>query len=107
MAHPTECEIQTALSGINLPDSDQNIVDSGVINNLVVKDGHVQFALEIDPADAEKMEPVRKAAEDAVKSLGGILSVTAVMTAHREAQPEPQQQPQWVPLQPRQPARFV
>tara|TARA_Y100001933_G_scaffold256482_1_gene301209 strand:+ start:581 stop:1696 length:1116 start_codon:yes stop_codon:yes gene_type:complete len=94
MAHPTECEIQTALSGINLPDSDQNIVDSGVINNLVVKDGHVQFALEIDPADAEKMEPVRKAAEDAVKSLGGILSVTAVMTAHREAQPEPQQQPQ-------------
>tara|TARA_B100000676_G_scaffold313230_1_gene392520 strand:+ start:10000 stop:11178 length:1179 start_codon:yes stop_codon:yes gene_type:complete len=94
MAHPTESEIQTALSGINLPDSDQNIVDSGVINNLVVKDGHVQFALEIDPADAEKMEPVRKAAEDAVKSLGGILSVTAVMTAHREAQPEPQQQPQ-------------
>ena len=40
------------------------------------------------------MEPVRRAAEDAVKSLGGILSVTAVMTAHREAQPEPQQQPQ-------------
>ena len=40
------------------------------------------------------MEPVRRAAEDAVKSLGGILSVTAVMTAHREVQPEPQQQPQ-------------
>ena len=94
MAHPAESEIKTVLSGINLPDSDRNIVDSGVINSLVVKDGHVQFALDIDPADAEKMEPVRRAAEDAVKSLGGILSVTAVMTAHREVQPEPQQQPQ-------------
>jgi len=93
MAQPAETEIQAALSTVNLPGSDRNIVDAGAVSGLVVKDGHVQFALEIDPADAEKMEPVRKAAEDAVKALGGILSVTAVMTAHREAQPRQQQLP--------------
>ena len=93
MAQPAETEIQAALSTVNLPGSDRNIVDAGAVSGLVVKDGHVQFALEIDPADAEKMEPVRKAAEDAVKALGGILSVTAVMTAHRGAQPRQQQPP--------------
>ena len=93
MAQPAETEIQAALSTVNLPGSDRNIVDAGAVSGLVVKDGHVQFALEIDPVDAEKMEPVRKTAEDAVKALGGILSVTAVMTAHRGAQPRQQQPP--------------
>ncbi|MGB0630743.1 MAG: Mrp/NBP35 family ATP-binding protein [Alphaproteobacteria bacterium] len=102
MAQPAESEIQAALNTVNLPGSDQNIVDAGIVSGLVVKDGHVQFALEIDPANAEAMEPVRKAAEDAVKALGGILSVTAVMTAHREAQPEPQQPPPQQGQQPQQ-----
>lgn len=94
MAPPAESEIQAALSSIKLPGSGTNIVDAGIVTGLVVKDGHVQFALEIDPSQAETMERVRKAAEDAVKALGGILSVTAVMTAHREAEPQRAQKPQ-------------
>ena len=94
MAPPAESEIQAVLSSIKLPGSGTNIVDAGIVTGLVVKDGHVQFALEIDPSQAETMEPVRKAAEDAVKALGGILSVTAVMTAHREAEPQRAQQPE-------------
>ena len=82
MAQPTELEIKTALKQVNLPDADQNIIDSGMVSGIVVKDGHVQFALEIDPKAVERMEPVRRAAETAVKALSGILSVTAVMTAH-------------------------
>ncbi len=86
MAQPTELEIKEALNKVNLPDTDQNIIDSGMVSGIVVKDGHVQFALEIDPKAVESMEPVRRAAEAAVKALNGILSVTAVMTAHRESQ---------------------
>ena len=63
MTQVTETEIFAALKSVKFPDSDHNIVDANVASGLVVKDGHVQFALEIDPAMAEKMEPVRKQAE--------------------------------------------
>ena len=59
------------------------LVDPASIDGLMVKDGKVQFSLKIDPADAQKMEPVRKAAEQAVDALPGVLSVTAVLTAER------------------------
>lgn len=93
MTQVTETEIMDALKAVNLPDTDHNIVDAGVASGLVVKDGHVQFALEIDPAMAEKMEPVRKQAEQAASAVPGVLSVTAVLTAHKQAQQQPQQPP--------------
>ena len=61
----------------------------------------IQFTLEIgDPALAEKMEPVRKQAEEAVAALPGVLSVTAIMTAERSSdKPAPQPQQQSAPQQ--------
>tara|TARA_R110000868_G_scaffold4155_31_gene25560 strand:+ start:13896 stop:14996 length:1101 start_codon:yes stop_codon:yes gene_type:complete len=98
MTQVTEAEIATALRSVKIPGTDHNIVDANVVSGMVLKDGHVQFALEIDPAQAELMEPVRKQAEQAVSGLSGVLSVTAVLTAHRPAekpaaQPQQQQQP--------------
>ena len=107
MAHPAESQVENALKTVNMPDSGENIVDSGAVSGLVVKEGHVQFALEIDPADAEKMEPVRKAAEAAVAGLNGVLSVTAVMTAHREAAPSAQQSTPGQPQQQQQPKELL
>ena len=96
MTKVTEAEIIAALKSVKLPDSDHNIIDARVATGLVVKDGHVQFALEIDPAMAEKMEPVRKQAEQAAAGVAGVLSVTAVLTAHKPAEqkPPPRQQAQ-------------
>jgi len=93
MTHAIEAEIIATLKSVKLPDSDHNIIDAGIATGLVVKDGHVQFALEIDPSMAEKMEPVRKQAEQVAAGIAGVLSVTAVMTAHKqvEQQPSPQQ----------------
>ncbi|MEE2996443.1 MAG: Mrp/NBP35 family ATP-binding protein [Pseudomonadota bacterium] len=88
MAQPTESQVQAALSAVKIPDSNRTLAKENIVTGVVVKDGHVQFALEIDPQNAEIMEPVRKAAEDAVRALDGVLSVTAVLTAHREAQPQ-------------------
>jgi ATP-binding protein involved in chromosome partitioning len=106
MAQPNERDIEQALSGVDLPGSGTNVVGAGLIDGLIVKDGHVQFALVIDPAQAETMEPVRRAAEQAVKGIPGVLSVTAVMTAHRpqQASQPPPQQPQQA-RQPQQQAR--
>jgi len=94
MTQVTEADISTALKFVKIPDSDHNIVDTDLVSGLVVKDGHVQFALEIDPAHAETMEPVRKQAEQAVAALPGVLSVSAVLTAHRPAEQPAQQAPQ-------------
>ena len=93
MTQVTEADISTALKSVKIPDSDHNIVDTELVSGLVIKDGHVQFALEIDPAHAERMEPVRKQAEQTVATLPGVLSVTAVLTAHRRAE-QPAQQAQ-------------
>ncbi|MAI49764.1 MAG: hypothetical protein CMM16_04250 [Rhodospirillaceae bacterium] len=96
MTQVTETEIIAALKSVEIPGTEYNIIDAGVVSGLVVKDGHVQFALEIDPATAEKMEPVRKQAEQVAARIAGVLSVTAVLTAHKQAekQPSPEQEQQ-------------
>ncbi|MEK9707758.1 MAG: Mrp/NBP35 family ATP-binding protein, partial [Alphaproteobacteria bacterium] len=47
------------------------------------------FAIEIDPADAERMEPLRRVAECEVLALEGVSSVSAVLTAHNTAPQSP------------------
>jgi len=76
MARITEDEVRAALAGVSG-------VEAGMISGLAVKDGNVGFALEIAPDQAAAMEPVRQAAEAAIDALPGVLSVTAVLTAHR------------------------
>ena len=94
MAPVTEREIIQALQTVTVPETGDDIVSAGIVTGLVLKDGHVQFALEIDPAKADAMEAVRKAAEAAAGAVPGILSVTAVLTAHRQGGQAPQRPPQ-------------
>ena len=54
-----------------------------MVKGLVVKNGNVGFSIEVEPARGAAMESTRKAAEMAVKGLDGVLSVTAVLTAHK------------------------
>jgi ATP-binding protein involved in chromosome partitioning len=83
----TREDILKALGRIVDPDSGKSVVDAGLIQGLVLRDGHVGFALEVPGARGRTAEPLRKAAEDAVSALPGILSVTAVLTAHSEPAP--------------------
>jgi ATP-binding protein involved in chromosome partitioning len=80
---PTEGEILDALRRIADPDRRQDIVSLNMVSGLVVKDGHVAFAIEVDPQRGPHLEPLRKAAEKAVEDLAGVLSVTAVLTAQK------------------------
>ena len=98
MARVTEDQILAALEVVEDPDKGQDIVSLGMVSGLVVKDGNVGFAIEVDPKRGPQLEPLRQAAEKAVDALPGVLSVTAVLTAHRpggqggsgQAQPAPQ-----------------
>ena len=78
-----EEHIREALRRISDPDRQQDIVSLGMVSGLTVKDGHVAFAIEVEPERGPRLEPLRKAAEKAVFDLPGVLSVTAVLTAHR------------------------
>ena len=85
MASVTKDQVLAALADVRDPDSGRSVVDGGRISGVVVRDGNVGFTLEVDPAQGAAMEPLRKACEAAVERLSGVLSVTAVMTAERQA----------------------
>jgi ATP-binding protein involved in chromosome partitioning len=90
MAAVTEAQIRDALRAIPAPTGDGDIVARGMVTGLVLKDGNVGFSIEVDPREGPKLEPLRKAAEKAVEQLAGVISVTAVLTAHRGGTAAPQ-----------------
>ena len=85
MTSVTKEQVLAALADVLDSDSGQSVVAGGLISGVVVKDGNVGFALEVDPAQGAAKEPLRKACETAVERISGVLSVTAVMTAERQA----------------------
>ena len=108
MSQVSEQQILDALKSVKDPENGGDIVSLKMVSGLVIKDGNVGFAIEVDPERGPKLEPLRKAAEDAVHALPGVLSVTAVLTAHSAAgsAPPPQQSApqQTAASQPRQAA---
>ncbi|MES2255754.1 MAG: iron-sulfur cluster carrier protein ApbC [Pseudomonadota bacterium] len=96
-------DVLRALDQVIDPVSGRSVVQENMIGGLVVRDGHVGFAVEVPPARGPQSEPLRAACEAAVAKLPGILSVTAVLTAHQGASPSPapsQRPPQQTPPQP-------
>ena len=97
MAQVTESAILEALKTVRDRDRDEDIVTAGMVSGLVVKQGNVGFSIEVDSERGAALEPMRKQAERAAASVPGVLSVTAVLTAHNErpragrGQPPPQQ----------------
>ncbi len=104
MSDITEKAVLDHLSRIIEKKSGKDVVSLGMVTGLVVKDGNVGFALEINPADAGEMEILRKECEQAVFGMNGVRSVSAVLTAEKAAgqsaapkAPPQQQQPQQKP----------
>src|SRR5213079_2196244 len=81
MADITEQQILDALSQVRDPEKGGDIVSLGMVSGIVVRDGNVGFAIEVEPERGPRLEPLRKAAEQAVEALPGVVSVTAVLTA--------------------------
>ena len=80
-----QTELEKVLSNITNTDSDENIMEAGLVKGLQVKDGHALFTLEVDPARGAEMEDLRQSAENAAKSVEGINKVTAILTARKSA----------------------
>ena len=63
-------------NGVALP-------DARVLSDVVVSDGKVFFSLTVDASAVKSWEPVRKAAEDAVRAIPGVQSALVALTAER------------------------
>jgi ATP-binding protein involved in chromosome partitioning len=93
MPAPTELDIVKALETVRDPASQKSVIEAGLIEGLALRGGHISFAVEVDPARGASAEPLRKACEDAVNKVPGVLSVSVVLTAHRERNPAAARQP--------------
>ncbi|MGC6472606.1 MAG: P-loop NTPase [Parvibaculales bacterium] len=85
MPEPTPNDIVSSLSAITNPVTGEAIVAAGHVEGVVIKQGNVGFSIRIDPQHAEACEAMRQECEQRVAALPGVLSVTAVLTAHESA----------------------
>lgn len=86
MAEITAADVSTALQSVIDPQSGQNIIAGGLVRGISVQNGHVRFAVEVPASRGAAAEPLRAAAENAVRPLAGVEKVTAVLTAHSETE---------------------
>jgi ATP-binding protein involved in chromosome partitioning len=74
-------QIYEALQGVVSPEHVQGL--------QIDENGVVLFSLIVDPADGTAMEDMRQQAEQAVLSISGVTSVTAILTAEKASAPAP------------------
>ena len=77
------------LGGIRGPDDDRDIVRRGMVSDIVIANGQVMFSITVPTERAAAYEPMRQAAETAVKAIPGVSGAMVVLTAERKAGNKP------------------
>ena len=75
--------VLAALASVPGPEGHGNIVDLGLVSEVVIANRKVYFAISVPADRARALEPLRVSAEAAVKRLAGVDAVSAVLTAER------------------------
>ncbi|MCB1528564.1 MAG: P-loop NTPase [Hyphomicrobiaceae bacterium] len=63
------------------PDLTDNIVDLGLVSEVLIKDARVYFSITVPAEKAQELEPLRRAAQKVVEEIDGVAGATAVLTA--------------------------
>lgn len=79
--------ILEALRRVKGPDLTSNLVDLGLISEVVVKNDRVYFSISIPSERAEDLEPLRQAAEKVVSEIEGVSGVSVVLTSEKAQVP--------------------
>ncbi len=82
MADITEDQVLRALREVEDPSQGKDLVALEMVTGLHVKQSNVSFALQVPAHRGPAMEPVRRAAEAAVRAIPGVTSATVMVTAH-------------------------
>src|SRR5262249_51620664 len=78
----TKEQVVEALNKVPAPDG-RLLTQAGVLSDVVTTDGKVFFSINVDAAAVQRWEPVRKAAETAVRAVPGVQSAMVALTAER------------------------
>ena len=80
---PTKDQVVERLRRVKGPDLQGNIVDLGLVSEILLKDGRVSFSITVPAERAPELEAMRQAAEKLVREMAGVTSVVAVLTAEK------------------------
>ncbi len=80
----SKSQVVEELRRVKGPDLSGNIVDLGLVSEILIKDARVYFSITVPADRAEELEPLREAAQQVVSGLSGVAGVTAVLTADAE-----------------------
>ena len=83
MAAVTKDDIFAALRKVRGPDSSGDLVSLGLVSDVVVSDAKVIFSITVPAERARELEPLRQAAEKAVREIPGVEHAMVALTAER------------------------
>jgi ATP-binding protein involved in chromosome partitioning len=86
-------KVLDALRRVKGPDLTGNLVELGLVSEVLIKDGRVYFSITVPPHRAEELEALRQAAEKVVSGLDGVAGASVVLTAERGNAPPPAPKP--------------
>ena len=72
------------LKTVNGPDFSGNIIDLGLVSDIFIADAKVFFSITVPAARAQELEPLRAAAERAVKTIPGVAGAMVALTAEKK-----------------------
>jgi ATP-binding protein involved in chromosome partitioning len=79
-------QVLAALAEVRTPGGTA-LAKTPVLSDIVTNDGKVFFSITVDASAVKLWEPVRKAAEAAVRAIPGVQSALVALTAERAAGP--------------------
>ena len=80
----TKEQVLAGLTAVKSPEG-LALTETGKLSDVVVSDGKVFFSITVDATVVQKWEPVRKAAEAAVRAVPGVVSAMVALTGERAA----------------------
>jgi len=80
----TKQAVLDKLRTIRGPDFEGDIVSLGMVSEIFIADGKVFFSITVPAARAQELEPLRAAAERAVKALPGVAGAVVALTAEKK-----------------------
>src|SRR5882672_9422512 len=80
---PSKDQVVERLRRVKGPDMQSNIVDLGLVSEILLKDGRISFSITVPAERAAELEPMRQAAEKIVREIDGVQGVIAVLTAEK------------------------
>jgi ATP-binding protein involved in chromosome partitioning len=83
MSDDIKARILAALANVPGPDGKTPLASGGALSDIVIHQGKAYCSIAIDPARAKEFEPLRLAAESAIKTVAGVTGALVTLTAER------------------------